>query len=281
MAVDIRTNPLSLKMLNNLASISKLVNNSVEKLSSGYRINSAADGAAELTLSEQLRTQVRGFDVAARNIQVGSSVVNIADSGAQQIYDKLQRIRELAVEASTATVTDFTNFRNEINALRTQIDEIANNAEFNGRELLSNAAAPTFNIQIGPNANNSMNIGSAFQDIRASSATGLNMTATLDNTNFNSNAQATSYLSTVIDPAMTILNGRITEIGKWQNALSTQASFVAVTAENLAAAEATIRNTDVAAETSKLARNQILQQVANAMLVQANNLPTLALQLLG
>jgi flagellin len=279
MGIDIRTNPAALSALTNLSFITSRVTRNIERLSTGYRINSAADGAADLVSSEKLRTQLRGFEVAQRNMQVGSSVLNIADNSLQLIYDNLQRMREIAVEASNSTTTDFSSYQNELNALRSQIDTLAQNTEFQNTELLDGTTT-TFSIQIGPNAGDSLDIGSAFADARATSATGLNLTATLDNTNFNNTTQASAYITT-LDSAFQTLNSRITNVGKFQNALSTQLSFAEVAFENLAAAEGSIRNVDVARETAELARNQIIQQIANAMLSQANNLPTLALQLLG
>lgn len=278
MGIDIRTNSTALQALNNLSSITKSVTKSIERLSTGYRINSGADDASGLIQSEQLRGQIRGYDVAQRNIQLGTSVLNLADSSLQQIYDNLQRIREIAIEASNSTTTDFTNYQSEINALRTQIDTLAQNTEFQNTELLDGTTT-NYSIQIGPNAGDAIDVGTAFADARATSATGLNLTSTLDGTNFANTTQASAYITT-IDSAFQTLNSRITTVGKFQNSLASQLTFAQVASENLAAAEGTIRNVDVAKETASLARNQILQQIANSMLAQANNLPTLALQLL-
>lgn len=275
MGIDIRTNPTALQALNNLSSISKLVTKGIERLSTGYRINSAADDAAGLIMSEQLRTQIRGYDVAQRNIQLGSSVLNLADNSLQQIYDNMQRIREIAIEASNSTTTDFTNYNAEINALRSQIDTIAQNTEFQNIDLLDGTAPASFSIQTGPNAGDNIDIVTAFQNA-TTAAGGLNLsTATLANT-----TQASAYI-TAIDASFATLNTRITNVGKFQNTLMSRLSFAEVAAENLAAAEGSIRNVDVAKETAQLARNQILQSISAAMLSQANNLPTLALQLLG
>jgi flagellin len=277
--IDVRTNAPALKALTSLNSINKLVLKGIEQLSTGYRINSAGDDAAGLTLSEKLRTQIRGYEVASRNVQAGSTVLNIADGALQQVYDRLQRVRELAVEASNSTTTDYTNYQNEINAIRTEIDTVVGAAKYNNSSLLTSAAASSFSIMAGPNASDAIDIGSAFVDARATSATGLGLTTALSGANFANTTQASAYIATV-DTALSTLNSRIATVGRFQNTMSTMQNYIDVAYENYQAADASIRNTDLAKTTSELARNQILQSISNAMLSQANNLPTLVLGLL-
>lgn len=275
MAIDVRTNPPALQALGALRNISKLVNKNIERLSTGYRINNAADDPAGLQISEKLRTQIRGNIVAARNTQQGIAVTQVADSGLQTMYEKLQRMRELSIEASNSTVTDFSTYNNELNALRSQIDDLAASTKFNDTPLLTGATT-SYSIQYGPNAGDSVDIGSAFADARATTASGLNLT---DAVNFASNSDASDYIED-IDAAIDILNSRVAEVGKFQGLLNTRLDYIEVINENLKAADASIRDTDIAAETTALARNQIMQQVANAVLIQANNIPSLALSLL-
>lgn len=276
MSIDLRTNVPALMALNALNSITKNMGTNIERLSTGYRINSAADDPSGYTLSQKLQTQIRGYDAVSRNIQTGASVVANADAGLGEIYDNLQRIRELAVEASNATVTDFSTYNDEINALRTQIDTLATNTKFNSTPLLTGATS-SYVLQVGPNGGDTLDIGSAFADARATTAGGLNLTASVA---FANNAAAQAYITTV-DAAFTTLNSRTAAVGKYGNLLTSMSSYIEIANENFQAADAAIRNTDIAAESAAFARNQILQQVANAILVQANNIPSLALTLLG
>lgn len=275
MGLFLNTNVASLNANRNLFNITSSLNKSLERLSSGYKINSAADGAAELLISEGLRAQIRGSQAAMTNVQQGIDMLNTADSAMQQTYEHLQRMREIAVEAANGTVSDYTSYNNELAERSNAIDGIANNTIYNEQVLLdgSIAGGAGFNIQTGANAGEQVDIASAFADNTAA-------TLGVSTTTLTSAADANTLIGE-IDTAMANLDGNMATVGGFTNQLQDQMNFLSVAVENLSASEASIRNTDIAQETANLARLQILQQAAAAALSQANQMPSIALQLLG
>ena len=260
----------------------------MEKLSTGKRINSAADNAAGLAISAQMTSQIRGLGVAVSNANDAISMVNTADGALDEITTMLQRMRELAVQAGTGTTasTDRTYLQSEFTALRTEIDRIADNTQWNGRNILDGSAGAstgksTVAFGIGQD-------GTAAQTLSTSFGNFNNTTGKL------SGLASKIITGTTIASAITVAAASIAEIDVVIGDVSAQrASFGAVTNRlthavdslantkiNSEAARSQILDTDYAAATSELARTQIIQQAGTAMLAQANQLPQTVLALL-
>lgn len=282
MPVVINTNVASLNAQRNLSINAKGLSTSMERLASGYRINRAGDDAAGLYVSENLRSQIRGTKKAIDNTQDGINLLNIADGAYQVITDNLQRMRELTVQAGNETYSQAqrTALNIEIDALRADIDRISSTTQFNGVILLSTAPA-SYSLQVGANgtANDAISILTALGDTRATAAAGLNI-VTAASANVVDNATARTYLGT-IDTALTTLNSRRANLGAMINRLEGTAKNLMNSVENASAAESRIRNVDVAAESAEMTRFNILQQSSASILSQANQIPALALKLIG
>lgn len=284
MPLVINTNVSSLSAQRNLGTNTTMLQKTMEKLSSGYRINRAGDDAAGLQLSEKLRSQIRGSHKALDNTQDGLNVLNIADGALQTITDNLQRVRELTVQAGNDTYN--TSQRSamavEITQLLTDVDRIANATKFNGVDLLSSASPTSFILQVGANNTAGVDTVDVATALGTSTASVLGVTgwsgSALTNA-FDSGANART-LMTQIDSAITAVNTKRGNLGAFVNRLEGSINNLSIGVENLSASESRIRNVDVAAESSNLTRNQILQQAANTVLAQANQAPQLALNLL-
>ena len=271
-----------------LARNERALGAAMEKLSTGKRINSSADNAAGLTISTQLTSQIRGIGQAVSNANDAISMVNTADGALDEITTMLQRMRELAVQAGTGTTaaTDRTYLQSEFTALRTEIDRIADNTQWNGRNILDGAAGGATGVStvaygIGQD-------GTAAQTLSTSFGNFNNTTGKL------SGLASKVITGTTITSAITMVAATITEIDVVIADVSSQrASFGAVsnrlthavdsltnTLTNSEAARSRILDTDYAAATSELARTQIIQQASTAMLAQANSMPQTVLALL-
>ena len=278
MPINVNTNVQSLNAQRFLSMNTTALAKSQEKLSSGYRINRAADDAAGLQLSENLRAQIRGAGKAQANAQDGINVLNIADGAMSQITENLQRMRELAVQAANDTynTAQRTAMQTEFNQLRLDITRISDSTQFNGVSLLNGSAPATAMIlQIGPNnvaANDQLAVGGlgVFADI---DATALAVNANTLDTNANANTAIGA-----VNAAIITVNTRRGTIGAVTNRLEGAVNNLSVAIENLSASESRIRNVDVAAESANLVKNQILQQAAASMLAQANQAPGIALK---
>lgn len=271
-------NMASANALRNLSNVSSSLNKSLERLSSGYKLNRASDGSAELITSENLRAQIRGNQAAMSNVQQGLSMLNTADGALAGISDKIQRARELVITVSsdTASTEDQTAASNELTAIYAEIDSVTANTNYNDHVLLDGSipTAGAFNIQVGANDGQQVDINSAFRD-NSTAAAGLN----LQQTDLSSAANRTTALGE-IDAALAEVNANRAVVGQHQGTLESQLDYLSVANENLSASESLIRNTDIAQETATLARLQIQQQASAAALAQANVLPSLLLQLL-
>lgn len=259
----------------------KSLSDSFEKLSSGFRINRAADDAAGLQISERLRTQIRGMNKARDNVQDALNVMGVLEGGLTQITENLQRMRELTVQAGNDTLanTQRTAIDAEMDQLRDDITRIASATSFNGLSLL-NGSVTNFYIQVGPNnstANDIINLATtaATNPLATISATSLGIQA-LD-VMTNAGALATIAL---LDTALNTVNDRRATIGALSNRLQGSVNFLDLTIEKVSDSESRIRNVDVARETTQLSRNQILQQASLSVLQQANQLTAGAAQLL-
>jgi flagellin len=270
---------------------SEALKGSLEKLSSGLRINRGADDAAGLAISEGLRSDIRSIQQASRNANDGVSLINTAEGALSEQSSILVRMRELSSQAATGTVgsTERQTINREFNALRNEIDRISSVTEFNGQKLIngalcSNSATVTLNntggqsvqIQIGmqATANDRINLNTAV-DLTVIDSTGLAIT-TISVTHSNSALDAMGKIDTAIDK-VTDARGRL---GAVQNRLVHTINNLAVSGENLQAAESQIRDADYASEISTFTRNQIMVQASTSILAQSNLVPQSVLQLL-
>jgi flagellin len=278
-----------------LFRVNRDLSKSLEKMSTGLRINRASDDAAGLGVSENLRTQVRGTDQAIRNAQDGIAAVSIAEGAANEISEILQRMRELAIQSANDTLTSvergYTNA--EYRQLITEIDRIAEVTNYNGMKLISST---------GESSNERFGIGGVGGDkgsalwIDANSSYGVDsITVTIDTLTSaqlgtGENTIASTYLTSqsvaataisVLDVAIDSVNTMRSNMGAFINRMEHAINNLLVSNSNQQSAESTIRDVDFAQETTRFTRNQILTQSATAMLSQANMIPQSTLQLLG
>jgi flagellin len=259
-----------------LSTTNNNLSRTMERLSSGLRINRAADDAAGLAVSEEMRTQIRGMQVASRNALDGVSLVQVADGALGGVSDMLQRVRDLAVQAANGTLTDLqrNNLDREVQSVISEIARVAADTEFNGIKILSGSvatAASAVTLQVGANGSQVI----AFT-IATMSASDLGVSGLAVSTA----ASATAAIAS-LDAAIRAVNSQRAQMGAIQNRLEQTISRLELTSENLQAAESRIRDADMASEMIEFTRNQILQQSGTAMLAQANQAPQSILQLLG
>ena len=286
---------MPVRIFNNIPSLTAQrilgVNNdrlslSVERISSGIRINKAADDAAGLAISEGLRSDIRALRQAVRNASDGISLMNVTEGALNEQSGILIRLRELASQAATGTVgsTERQTIQLEFSALRSELDRITATTEFNGTKLIDgnlSSAVSDFNnhvlIQIGIDntANSRLDLN---KEINLQAVTSTTMG--IHNLSVTGAAQALTALD-VINTAIGDLTANRGKVGAVQNRLTRSIANLSVSVENLTAAESSIRDADIAEEVAELTRNQILVQTATAMVGQANLIPQSVLQLLG
>ena len=264
---------------------------SLERLSSGLRINRAGDDAAGLAISEKMRAQIRGMKQAIRNAQDGISVIQTAEGALTEVHNMLNRMRQLTVQAGNSTLTggDKDKLHAEFELLSAEITRIAKTTEFNTMILLTGEFGPNATsgpgkivLQIGANAGQTLDI--TIGDMRAeelgvvaansASGTGLFIGG-------GSNEQNIKNALEKIDEAIELVSAQRASLGANQNRLEHTIQNLSITAENLAASESRIRDVDMAAEMAEFTKNQILLQSSTAMLAQANMKPQIVLSLLG
>ncbi len=270
MGLRINTNVPALNAARVLRRSTLDLNKTLEQLSSGLRINRAADDAAGLAIAEAFRSQVRGTQVAQRNAQDGVSLVQTAEGALSETTNILQRMRELAVQAANGTQSDNNRdaIQREIEQLIQQIDAIATDTEFNGIRVLSTTS--TIQIQAGIYSGQTLAISTSLATASALGVAALSV---------GSQALAAAAIST-IDTALKSVNTLRAKFGAYQNRLEFTINTLAIQEENAAAAESAIRDADLAQVTIRFTRNQILVNAGTSVLAQANIVPQTALQLL-
>ena len=285
MALKIFNNPSSINAQRLLAANSERLAKSVERISSGVRINKASDDAAGLAVSEALRSDIRAMRQAMRNANDGISMINVTEGALNEQSSILIRLRELASQSSTGTVgsTERQTIQLEFNSLRNEVDRITQSTTFNGQGLIDGALASSIAstnqvvLQIGINSNSNSQINlNQEMDLTAITSTALSI-QNLSLTNIDAALTALAALNTAIS---SVAQGR-GKVGAVQNRLTRTIANLSVTIENLQAAESSIRDADIAEEIAELTRNQILVQSATAMVGQANMIPQSILQLLA
>lgn len=274
MALTINTNIMSLNAQRNLSTTQNALSKSMERLSSGLRINSAADDAAGLAISVGMAAQVKSMNQAVRNANDGVSLAQTAEGSLNETTNILTRMRELAQESATGTVSDpqRTSIQNEFSQLASEIDRIANATQFNGSNLLDGTLSTGISFQIGTNNTSNDSITLSITSA-TSSALGLGATAVSTMSN------ARSALAK-IDSAIANVSTVRGTLGAVQNRLQSSISNIQVAVENVSAAMSRIRDVDVAAETANMTRANILVQAGVSILSQANQTPQAALKLL-
>ena len=277
MAMTINTNVMSLNAQRNAATNNNSLATSLQRLSSGLRVNSAKDDAAGLAIASRMDSQARGMNVAVRNSNDGISMVQTAESGMAVIGDMFQRMRELAVQASNGTNTsnDLSALQSEYSQLNTEVIRTMGAVQFNGQSLLTTTAAFTF--QIGANTGQTASIGTSDISITAG-VSGISGTAA--SALVTSAAAENSAKISALDTAIQSINSSRASLGAIQNRFEYTVSFLQSASENQQAARGRIMDADFATETSNLSRAQILQQAGTAMVAQANQLPQGVLALL-
>lgn len=249
---------------------------STEKLSSGLRINRAGDDAAGLSISEKMRGQIRGLDMASRNAQDGISMIQTAEGSLNETHDILQRMRELAVQSANDTnvTVDRDALNKEFTQLANEISRISTNTDFNTQKLLDGSVS-TVNLQVGANSGQTITVSLSVSGVTLSAvANSVTTSYTL-----NSQVSASAAITGINDQIKLVSNGR-SYLGAMQNRLEHTIKNLDNSSENLQAAESRIRDVDMAKEMMTLSKNNILQQAAQAMLAQANQAPQGVLQLL-
>ncbi|BAO83469.1 flagellin and related hook-associated protein [Serpentinimonas maccroryi] len=285
MAMTINTNVNSLTAQRNAITTQNSLAVSMQRLSSGLRVNSARDDAAGLAIADRMNTQVRGMNVAIRNANDGISLAQVAEGGLSVMGDMLQRMRELAVQAINSTNTsgaagDLGALNQEFSQLRDEVNRTMSAVQFNGTSLFITTA--DFAFQVGANSGQTITISGAALNINnatggmsgvtqgAGAASALNITTNAAN----------SAVLVALDTALSTINATRATLGAVQSRFENTINYLRTAVENQSAARGRIMDADFAAETSNLSRAQILQQAGTAMIAQANQLPQGVLRLL-
>ena len=255
--------------------VSSSLQKSTEKLSSGYKINRAGDDAAGLTISEKMRSQIRGLNKAATNAQDGISLIQVAEGALNETHSILQRMNELATQAANDTNTslDRTAIKQEMSQLTSEIDRIQNTTQFNTKNLLDGTFSGGLKLQVGSLSGQSIQISISKMD---ASSIGIHASS-LSVSSFEGAGSA----MTAIQSAINAVSKQRSALGAVQNRLEHTINNLNTTSENTSAAESRIRDTDMASEMVEYSKNNILQQAGQSMLAQANQANQGVLSLLG
>ena len=281
MALVVNTNVTSNIVQKNLSAANKAVNNSIERLSTGYKINKAADNAAGLAIAQGFESQSSGTMIAKDNTQHGINLLQTAEGDLDVIQENLQRIRDLSVQAANGTYStaEKAMLASEARARVAEINRIATISQFSDIKLLD-SSAKDITLQVGANtgADNQLDISDALIAANASALdASLNDAGIKDA--FKTNDGANAFISNV-DNAINAVSTARSKIGAYQNRLESTLTSLDVRYENMASSLSTIQDTDVAAEAANLTKSQILQNVSVSLLAQANNNPSVALSLI-
>ncbi len=263
----IGTNILALSAYRSLKRIGVAKAITVQRLSSGLRINSASDDAAGLAISEKMRAQIRGLDQASRNTQDAVSAIQTADGGLAQAQDMMQRMRELVVQGANETLTDGDKdkINLELNQLAKELNQQGNSLNFNEKKLLNGSLGNTYKVQIGANAGDTINI-----DFSKANLTDLTMAQMAGSIDIKGGTLVTDDLLKKLDKDLDNVSMSRATLGAQQNRLGYTMNFLDIQSENLSAAESRIRDADMAKEMLNLAKQTVLEQAAMAMLAQGN-----------
>ena len=281
MSLFVNTNVSSLNAQRQLFTTGNNLSTAFERLSSGFRINSAADDAAGLQITDRMTSQIQGLDQAVRNANDGISLAQTAEGAMAETTTALQRIRTLAIQSQNGinSSADRAALQKEVSALRTEISRIATTTEFAGVSILSGVFSASF--LVGANSGQTISVNLSSQALTAAgvngfSATGLGIISADVLT-----AAGASALLDDVDAAISAIGGLRADLGAIQNRFQSTIRNLSNISENVSAARSRIKDADFATETAELSRNQILQQASTTILAQANQRPQAALSLLG
>jgi len=290
MALTINTNLSSMLVQKNMNASTTALNTAIQRMTTGYRINSAKDDAAGMAVSIKLDTQLSGYDVASQNVQMGSAMLTTVEENSNLVLGHLQRIRDLAEQAANGVYdsTSKSAISAEINARLQEINRLSGSVEFNGKSLLKGDAG-TVKVQVGINggADDAIDVSGALYNAAPTHANMLG--STFGNTASGGNAIVASVCGSeasvtatfkAIDDAIDNVKTKMTTLGALQNRLDSAADSIEVARSNTASALSTVRDADVSTESSNYIKAQILQQAAASLLTTANQTPSIALNLI-
>jgi flagellin len=278
MGFRIMTNTSSVTGQRHLRNTRRMLDQSLERLASGYRINKAGDDAAGLAISEKLRAKIRGLQVAQRNANDGISLVQVAEGGLNEVQNILVRMRELGVQAASDTIgpKERTYLDNEYQALKSEVDRIANGTDFNGTNLLDGTGG-TLDIQVNTGGDNILGVDRISYDASKADAN----TDKLGIADLSiGNKEGAQMSLAKIDDALDYVSSLRGDLGAMQNRLISTINNIGISVENLSAANSRIKDVDIADESAELTRNNILMQAGTSVLAQSNQVPRMALDLL-
>ncbi len=285
MAMTINTNVASLNAQRNTAANSASLSTTMQRLSSGLRINSAKDDAAGLAIADRMNTQVRGMNVAVRNAGDAISMAQVAEGGLSTMNDLLQRMRELAVQASNApnsvgTAGDIAKLNNEYVQLGAELNRMLSATQFNGTTILNGTTNYVFQVGANDGAENQITINSVDISLNGNAAFAAVASGGTSATLVTGAAASNTANIAALDAAISAVNDRRASLGALQSRFENTISYLRTASENQSAARGRIMDADFAAETANLSRTQILQQAGTAMIAQANQQPQSVLKLL-
>ena len=301
MPIIVNTNMAALKAQKNLNNATSSMNTALERLSTGFKINRAADDAANMYIATNLDTQIRGSKVAKNNISTGTNMLAVIEGDLDVMLDNLQRIRDLTVQASNSIYSEnsMNALKDEVQQRLEEIDRISLNSNFNGLTLLdgnSQLADVGLRMQVGANSDEAANCVKLEPDFfQAVNSTTLGTTAdalkTPDLTPANglkdnvddafANASVAAQYINLLDDAITTINDKKAAIGATQNRLDAAEASLTTTIENMTESKSSIMDADIAEETANYTKYQILQQTTSSLLLQANQLPQIAISLVN
>ena len=285
MSMTINTNVASLNAQRNTAANSASLSTTMQRLSSGLRINSAKDDAAGLAIADRMNTQVRGMNVAVRNAGDAISMAQVAEGGLSTMNDLLQRMRELAVQASNApnsagSAGDIAKLDNEYKQLGAELSRMLDATQFNGEKILNGSASYVFQVGANAGAENQITIANGDISLSGNAAFSAVASGGASATLITGTASANTANIAALDAAISAVNDRRASLGALQSRFENTISYLRTASENQSAARGRIMDADFAAETANLSRTQILQQAGTAMIAQANQQPQSVLKLL-
>ena len=282
MTLTINTNMASLTVQHNMDKATKSLNQSIERMTTGYKINAAKDDAAGYSVMTKMDTNLRSTAVCQSNVAMGSSLLSTLENNYDIMIEHMQRIRDLTEEAANGTygADSLTAINAEIEARFTEIDRIAAVTEYNGKPLMTGGAAINIQVGIDSSTNSTITLAAAlFADAKTQTIIGKSATeykaliTTPSATNIKTALDA-------IDAGLTNSTSRQTSIGAYQNRLDSTADALTIQYDNLSSSLSTVRDTDVASESSNFIKAQILQQASASLLTTANQTPSIALHLI-
>jgi len=275
MSLYVNTNVSALNAQRQLFDVSDKLSTSFERLSSGFRINSASDDAAGLQISDRMTSQIQGLNQAVRNANDAISLTQTAEGALGEVTTSLQRIRQLAVQSQNGinSSADRTALQKEVSALKTEISRVATDTQFGGVDLLNGTYSAKFLVGANGGQTISVNLSRTGGGYGTSGLSLANLSV--------SSVSGASAALTSIDAAISTIGGARADLGALQNRFQSTIRNLSNISENISAARSRIRDTDFASETAELTRNQIIQQASVSVLSQANQRPQTALSLLG